>query len=163
MEPIKYKKFEAKLGTSIILENLPTYFRNHILSTFNMLFKPLRSTIDLQLGLSEKGNSLMDWSEKNNSSPMSKLLKSTSTLTIALVFLQLNSIVLLWLSVIYGLINFIQKKRAPNFFYYITIHCIFLYHVRGRGGICSFSASENTFSADSSECGNDWSIWTLKK
>lgn len=76
-----------------------------------MLFKPLRSTIDLQFGLSEKGNSLMDWSEKNNSSPMSKLLKSTSTLTIALVFLQLISIVLLWLSVIYGLINFIQKKE----------------------------------------------------
>ncbi|MCH7754210.1 glycosyltransferase family 39 protein [candidate division KSB1 bacterium] len=112
LEPIKYKKFEAEIGTSIILESLPTYIRNHIRSIFNMLFKPLRSTIDLQLGLSEKGTSLMTWGEKNSSSPMSGLLRSTSGLTIALVFLQLISIVLLWLSVIYGLIiSFVKKEQ----------------------------------------------------
>ena len=123
LEPIKYNKFEAKIGTSIILENLQIYIRNHILSNFNMLFKPLKSTIDLQLGLSEKGTSLMTWGKKNNSSPMSGLLRSTSGLTIALVFLQLISIVLLWLSVIYGLIISFVKKEQSNFFYYITINC----------------------------------------
>ncbi len=95
----------------IIFENLPTYFRNHILSTFNMLFKPLRSTIDLQLGLSKKGTSLMDWSEKNSSSRISRLLRSTSGLTITLVFIQLILIVLLWVSGISGVIISIVKKE----------------------------------------------------
>ena len=127
LEPIKYKKFEAKIGTSIILENLPTYIRNHILSTFNMLFKPLRSTIDLQLGLSEKGTSLMTWGEKNNSSPMSRFFMSTSGFTIALVFLQLISIVPLWLSVIYGLIiSFVKKEQLISsiIFLLIVYFCI---------------------------------------
>jgi len=110
-DPVKYKKFEAKVGTSIILENLPTYIRNHIHSIFNMLFKPLRSTIDLQLGLSKKGTSLMDWSEKNSSSRISRLLRSTSGLTITLVFIQLILIVLLWVSGISGVIISIVKKE----------------------------------------------------
>ena len=131
LEPIKYKKFEAKIGTSIILENLPTYIRNHILSTFNMLFKPLRSTIDLQLGLSEKGTSLMTWGEKNNSSPISGLLRSTSGFTIALVFLQLILIVLLWLSVIYGLIiSFVKKEQLIS----IIILLLIVYFCIMSGG-----------------------------
>ncbi|MDY6862054.1 MAG: glycosyltransferase family 39 protein, partial [Thermodesulfobacteriota bacterium] len=49
-EPIEYMKFEAKIASSIIMENPLIYIRNHILSVFNMLFKPMRSTIDLQMG-----------------------------------------------------------------------------------------------------------------
>ena len=110
-DPITYKKFESKMGTSIILADMSTYIRNHVHSVFNMLFKPLRSTIDLQLGLSKKGSSLMDWSEKNSSSQISRLIGNTSGFTITLVSIQMILIVLLWVSGILGIVSSIVKKE----------------------------------------------------
>lgn len=114
-EPIEYKKFEARMGASIILSHPAIYIRNHILSVFNMLFKPIRSAIDLQLGFSKSGTTLTIWGEKYNSSLYSRLLQKTSMFTIIVVIIQILMLIILWISFIYGIARLLAKKEYFGF------------------------------------------------
>lgn len=130
-EPIKYKKFEAKIGASIILDYPLIYIRNSMLSVFNMLFKPIRSTIDLQLGLSKKRTTLTIWGKKANSSLLSRLLQKTSMFAIMLVVVQLFILVILWISSIYGIIITFLKRE--HLFFCIMVLVIAYFCIMSAG------------------------------
>lgn len=107
---INYKRFEGKMGVSIVLDHPFIYVRNTVVSMFNILFKPIRSTIDLQLGFKEKGTTLTPWGKKGELSLLSRLLKMTSNFTIIFVVIQLLMLIILWASFAYGIvISFIKK------------------------------------------------------
>ncbi len=114
-DSIGLKKYEARMGSSIILHNLPLYIRNHVISVFNMLFRPIRSTFDLQLGFVESGTSLTEWGEEYESSIFSRFFKQTSPLTVFLVVIQLPLLLILWVGFIYGMIYFFVKKKTLPF------------------------------------------------
>lgn len=110
-EPVEYKKVEARIATSIILKHLSSYIRNHVLSTFDMLFRPIRSTIDLQLGFSQTKTTLTTWDGGDGSSLLSRLLQKTSTFTIILVAVQFAMLLVLWVSFIYCIIPLFVKRE----------------------------------------------------
>ena len=82
---------------------------------FNILFKPIRSTVDLQLGFKDKGTHLTPWGEKEELSLLSRLLKMTSNFTIILVVIQLLMLIILWISFAYGIVIFFVKKDYLSF------------------------------------------------
>lgn len=130
-EPIKYKKCEARIGTSIILSHPIIYIRNHIASVFNMLFRPIRSTIDLQLGFSRRGTALTPLGEKDSSSLFSKLLQKTSMFTIVVVLTQILMLTILWISSVYGTAMLFAKKEYLSF---SIIVLVILYFCAMSGG-----------------------------
>ena len=110
-EPIELRKYEGKLGISIILENFVIYCKNHFKSLIGSCLKPVRSSIDLQLGLTEKPSSLESTTGKYDSSIISRLLKNTSFFTIIVVFIQLVTIAPLWFLFFWGVFFLLKEKR----------------------------------------------------
>ena len=112
---INYKRFQGRMGVSIVLDHPFIYLRNTAVSMFNILFKPIRSTVDLQLGFKDKGTHLTPWGEKEELSLLSRLLKMTSNFTIILVVIQLLMLIILWISFAYGIVIFFVKKDYLSF------------------------------------------------
>lgn len=111
-DPIGLKKFEAQMGISIIIQNLPIYIQNHAISVFNMLFRPIRSTFDLQLGFNKSGTTITEWGEQYKSSIFSRIFAQTSPLTVLLVIIQLPFLLVLWCGFIYGILFLFEKKKS---------------------------------------------------
>lgn len=110
-DPIRYKNLEAKVATSIILAHPFIYMRNVIVSVINMLFKPSRGTIELQLGFTKKQISLIPWGEKGGLSLLARLLQQTSLFTVILVIIQLFMLAILWILFSYGMTVSLLKKE----------------------------------------------------
>ena len=123
-EAIKYIRNEARVGASIIMSYPMIYIKQHILSGFYMISKPMRSTIDLQLGFSQKGTTLTPLTplgEKDKTCLFSRLLQKTSTFTTILVFVQIFMLITLWISAIYGIGICLAKKEYLSFFIVVSV------------------------------------------
>ncbi|MFC2169582.1 ArnT family glycosyltransferase [Acidobacteriota bacterium] len=103
-------KHQATVGASFILRNPAIYVRNHIKGLSNMLIKPIRSTIDLQLGFSKEGNTLTVWGKGKRDLSISGILSKTSPLTFILLIFQMAIISVLWLACFWGIIKSFIKK-----------------------------------------------------
>lgn len=69
----------------MILEHPWIYLSNSLRAALPLLFAPLRSSIDLQLGLSERGSSLLYWGQTAGRGLIPLLLENTSGPTLVLV------------------------------------------------------------------------------
>ena len=69
----------------MILEHPWIYLSNSLRAALPLLFAPLRSSIDLQLGLSERGSSLLHWGQAAGRGLIPLLLQKTSGPTLVLV------------------------------------------------------------------------------
>ena len=69
----------------MILEHPWIYLSNSLRAALPLLFAPLRSSIDLQLGLLERGSSLLYWGQTPGRGLIPLLLQNTSGPTLGLV------------------------------------------------------------------------------
>ncbi|RLC79768.1 MAG: hypothetical protein DRI61_07195 [Chloroflexi bacterium] len=101
--PVKFRQVQAQVALSVILRSPQVYARNAFISAFNMLVKPLRSTIDLQLGLAEHGSTLSPWGKAGGGSLLQRLFQSTSLLTLMLTGVQVLMLAAIWPAFGWGL------------------------------------------------------------
>jgi len=113
--PLDYKKHEAKLGVSIIIANPFYYIKNNISSAFNLFLSPLRSTIDLQLGLANKATTLANWGKSKKDTIFSRLLATTSGFTLVMVLVQMITLAIVWLLAVAGMIAAFKNKNYLSF------------------------------------------------
>ena len=103
-EPVRFAKFRAEQGFQVMKEHPYLTIHGAFRTALFMLLRPMRSAIDIQLGLSEKGNTLFLWGKDTyKQSIVARFLKGTSRLTIILVFFQIVMLVFLWSSFIYAI------------------------------------------------------------
>ncbi len=88
-DPVKRAGYERMLGKKIILENPGIYAINHLRSSFAMLLSPMRSSIDVQLGLKSTGSTLDVWRMHNIFSVFQRMRESTSSFTFYIVIFQM--------------------------------------------------------------------------
>lgn len=113
--PLDYKRHEAKLGARIIIANPLYYIKNNISSAFNLFLSPLRSTIDLQLGLANKATTLANWGKSNKDTILSRLLATTSGFTMAMVLVQMITLAIVWLLAAAGMFAALKYKNYLSF------------------------------------------------
>ena len=113
--PIEYKKKAAGLALEVIIGHPFIYLKNHLISVGNMLFKPLRSNIDIQFGLAKKGSALTSWGKQEKTSLLVRIRQQTSLVTIILVIIQLVLLIIMWLSFSYGLLICLFSKEYKVF------------------------------------------------
>ncbi len=113
--PLDYKKHEAKLGAKIIIANPLYYIKNNISSAVNLFLSPLRSTIDLQLGLSNKATTLANWGKSKKDTIFSRLLSTTSSFTLVMILLQMITLAIVWLLAVAGMVVAFKNKNYLSF------------------------------------------------
>ena len=113
--PLDYKRHDAKLGASIILDNPLYYIKNNISSAFNLFLSPLRSTIDLQLGLSNKATTLANWGKSKKDTILNRLLSTTSSFTLVMVLVQMITLAIVWLLAVAGMVAALKYKNYLSF------------------------------------------------
>jgi len=84
-DPVVFSRHGAKVGRRVILAHPWIYLSNSLRAALSLLFAPLRSSIDLQLGLSERGSSLLYWGQTAGRGLIPLLLQNTSGPTLGLV------------------------------------------------------------------------------
>jgi 4-amino-4-deoxy-L-arabinose transferase-like glycosyltransferase len=129
-DPVGFLFWGGRLGVDEILAHPFVYAKIHLLSLGNM-FRPLRSSIDMQFGLSVQRTTLVTWGESAASSVLSRLIRSTSPLTIALVVLQILVIVLSLSGAAYGLT---QLALERNIIAFSAIFLVLVYFFILSGG-----------------------------
>ncbi|MBN1872534.1 MAG: glycosyltransferase family 39 protein [Candidatus Omnitrophica bacterium] len=110
---IEAQKAMGRLGTSIIMAHPFIYMRNSVFCIFNMLFRPIRSIIDIQLGLAQKGTMLTfwdDWGDKEDQPVWKRFIALTSLPTIIITVFQVLMISILYFAFIWGVVNLILNK-----------------------------------------------------
>jgi hypothetical protein len=95
--PVEFLRHGSSLGRRVLLENPALAFRMHLRGDLNMLLRPMRSSIDVALGLRDR-STLVSWGAAERPGWWRRVRGNTSTLTVVLVGFQL-----MWLLVCYGL------------------------------------------------------------
>jgi len=113
--PLDYKRHEAKLGAGIILDNPLYYIKNNISSAANLFLSPLRSTIDLQLGLANKATTLANWGKSKEDTIFNRLLSTTSSFTLVMVLVQMITLAIVWLLAVAGMVAAFKHKNYLSF------------------------------------------------
>jgi 4-amino-4-deoxy-L-arabinose transferase-like glycosyltransferase len=124
-DPITLRKYEGKKGITIILQDVPTYIRNHTISVCNMLFRPIRSTLDLQLGYDKNGTKMTEWGEDYRGSILVRFFAITSPVTVMIVAIQLPLLLLLWLSFWVGIKTLLSQKKRPAAYLILSLTLYF--------------------------------------
>ena len=129
---VQLKRHEARLAISLLMQHPLIYARNHVWSVIQILLKPLRSAIDIQLGLSGASTLAAESGEKEPSI-LSRLLARTSVVTLALVVVQLVMVLVVWALFAYGLWRLWREK---NFVGIVILGLLILY-------FCALSGEPN--------------------
>ena len=125
-DPVGFLRHGARVGRRVILDNPSVYLRNNLRAAASLLFAPLRSSIDLQLGLSERATSLQRWGEAGEQGVLSRLLETTSVFTIVLVVFQLIHLVIVWALLIIGAAATIRTRNLLGVALIVVIVVYFL-------------------------------------
>jgi hypothetical protein len=100
------------------------------LSLGNM-FRPLRSSIDMQFGLSSKRTTLVTWGDDTKITLFNRLISTTSQLTIGLVLLQMLMMIFILGGAVFGLIGLALEKE---FLIFSVIFMVLIYFLVLSGG-----------------------------
>ena len=84
-------------------------------SAFNLFLSPLRSTIDLQLGLSNKATTLANWGKSKKDTILNRLLSTTSGFTLLMVLVQMITLAIVWLLAVAGIVGAFKHKNYLSF------------------------------------------------
>jgi 4-amino-4-deoxy-L-arabinose transferase-like glycosyltransferase len=125
-DPIAFSRHGAKVGRRVILDHPWIYLSNSLRAALSLLFAPLRSSIDLQLGLSERGSSLQHWGQAAGRGIIPMLLENTSGPTLVLVLFQLLHLLILWALLIIGAADSIRSKNLPGLVLVFVVVIYFL-------------------------------------
>ncbi len=110
--PVEISKAEGKMGREIILKNPSLYLKNHAASALYMLLAPIRSNIDIQLGLSREGTSVGLWNANSVSDRLRKFSETTSRFTLGAVIYQAAATLFLLAATVVGAVSMFQKSRG---------------------------------------------------
>jgi len=88
-DPVSFKRREGALGLRLLAERPALSAWIQATSSLSLLVRPLRSTLDLQLGWAPQGTTLSRWGDPARARRWRRLLESTSPTTLALVGFQL--------------------------------------------------------------------------
>lgn len=127
LDLMQMKSEQAKLAYAIIKTHPFIYFKNYFKSIFNMLFRPIRSDLDLMLGLSDEPSTLQLWGNANKENLFLRFFQNTSFLTIILCVFQIIAIAIVYILFISGIllgINSIHKTIIIAFSLTIIYFCI---------------------------------------
>lgn len=118
----------SDFAVSRILAHPHLYAYIQLRGDFQMLFKPLRSTLDQQLGIA-KGDAvdLTALGNKNSASILERLTAHTSTFTLVLVIIQLVLLVCLYAATAVGIADSFLRKNELFlwiFFLYMGYFCL---------------------------------------
>ena len=121
-------KARSDFAVSRILAHPLQYAYLHLRGDSHMLFKPLRSTLDQQLGIA-KGDAvdLTALGTESSASILERLRATTSTFTLVLVTLQLVLLVCLYATAAVGIADSFSRKNELFlliFFLYIGYFCL---------------------------------------
>ncbi len=124
----KSMKALSDFAVSTILAHPLLYAYIHLRGDFHMLFKPLRSTLDQQLGIA-KGDAvdLTALGTESSASILVRLRAATSTFTLVLVTIQLVLLVCLYAATAVGIADSFFRKDELfllMFFLYIGYFCL---------------------------------------
>jgi hypothetical protein len=111
-DPVKRAGYERMLGKRIILENPGIYAVNHFTSSAAMLLSPMRSSLDLQLGLASTGSTLDVWRGRNILSVFQKLRESTSGFTFYMVIFQMVMTLIVSALMLTALVSALLRKAS---------------------------------------------------
>ena len=117
-DPIAFKRHQADVAMDAIAAHPLVYTRNHVRSVIMMLFAPLRSGIDVQLGLADQGTSLVDWGAAlaggapAGRGPLARLRATTSTPGLVLVAVQIATTLAVTALALLGLWRLAATRRA---------------------------------------------------
>ena len=129
LEPVRFERSKAPLALAIFLAHPVETLRSQVATMVGLLVRPLRSTLDLQLGYARFGTSLVSWGGSPDASLLDRLLRSTSGLTLSLVALQIALLAVLWLGVAVGAGELLRRGRraelalvAVTVLYFAAVH-----------------------------------------
>jgi len=120
-QPYEYAQFIEKDAMKIALENPGILFKNHAVQFLHFFLKPCRAYIDIQLGHWGKGYGMIP-----KDYPIFKyLFEHNSNFTISVVFFQLFILLIIYLSSVFGLLQF--KQTGNLFFMFLLVSLIFCF------------------------------------
>jgi hypothetical protein len=122
----------------VILEDPWIYLANNLRAALSLLFAPLRSTIDLQLGLSARASSLQNWGQAASQGVIPRLLESTSGTTLVLVLFQLLHLLILWALLFIGAAASIRGKNLLGMVLIVVVVAYFLVMAGGPEAYARF-------------------------
>lgn len=107
-QPYEYAKYIEGEALKIAFKNPLLLIKHQAIQFVHFFLKPCRSYIDLQLGNWGKGFNMIP----KNISIVDYLFKHTSKLTISLVFFQIGVLLILYISLIFGILYFKTNKQV---------------------------------------------------
>jgi hypothetical protein len=110
-DPVGFLRHGAAVGRRVILANPLIYLANNFRAALSLLFAPLRSTIDLQLGLSRQGSSLQQWGQVGGRGFLARLRESTSGPAMILVMVQILHLLALWTLLALAVFRSIRERE----------------------------------------------------
>ncbi|MBU3930693.1 hypothetical protein KJ577_08435, partial [bacterium] len=118
--------FKKKLAISIISSHPIIYFHNYVKSVFKMMVKPVRSDLDLMMGLKSEPSTLESWYVVSRGSLISEFFRKTSITTIVLCFFQMLSLAVLYMLSLMGVYKVYSKQfsKIQIFVPIIVYFCI---------------------------------------
>ncbi|MBA3051713.1 MAG: glycosyltransferase family 39 protein [Candidatus Omnitrophica bacterium] len=118
--------FKKKLAISIISSHPIIYFHNYVKSVFKMMVKPIRSDLDLMMGLKSEPSTLESWYVVSRGSLISEFFRKTSITTIVLCFFQMLSLAVLYMLSLMGVYKVYSKQfsKIQIFVPIIVYFCI---------------------------------------
>ena len=125
-DPVGFIRHGAREGRRVILDHPWIYLSNNLRAALSLLFAPLRSTIDLQLGLSGQGSSLQHWGQAEGRGVIPRLMESTSGPTLILVLFQLLHLLILWTLLVIGAAESIRSRNLLGMALIVVVVIYFL-------------------------------------
>ena len=119
--PLDYAKFIRNDALNIIQEHKWLFVKNHVKQMVYFFVKPVRSYIDVQLGLKKNKHQQIT----NQPEIMTQLVQKTSKVTLLAVGFQLFVLGIIYLSSIFGLMFFKQQKMLFYALFFISFLVLF--------------------------------------
>jgi len=117
-ETLQLKK---KMAVALIRQHPAIYARNYVKAVANMLFLPLRSDVDLMLGLTDKASILQSWGGSQGENILIRFFHRTSFATILITLFQMIVLGLMYAFSLLGLAFAIGRRRSEMIIIFVII------------------------------------------
>jgi hypothetical protein len=130
-DPVGFERFKGSLAQELLRAHPGIALRNHVVGLASVFFHPMRSTLDLQLGLVRSGSSLFDGGQAGHAPLLERLRSRTSGVTLSLVAVQGIALAWLWTGVALACARLRRGPAAPALW---LVALLVLYHALLVGG-----------------------------
>lgn len=114
--PIALSQYLRGEAMNIIASNAGIYAKIHVVAVLELMGKPMRHPIQMQFGWDDEQKTIWHWADPNEAGMWEQFKANASPFTMAMVFLQVLLLILLWIGVVNGIrISWKQGKRLLLF------------------------------------------------